>query len=146
MAAALRHSRKHAQETYDKRTANERKGLAMSMAMEFAQSDARPANDVVANRGSLKVGDFVGLVEEGSTLAEPKVLIAQIQSFQTDNQAVLLWYDMTGKKDEYTFEFELQPWVESIESLHPVDMRPMRKRRGTYKLCTSPKTVHRALA
>lgn len=119
----------------------------MSLATEFAQNEDDQANKADLNCGnSLKVGDFVGLIEEDSTLAQPQVLIAQIQSFQTDNQANLLWYHMSNKQNEYTFQFEQQPWVESIESLHPVDMRPMKRRQGTYKLYTSHKAIHKALS
>lgn len=144
LAAALRHSRRHAQETYDKRTSTERKDLAMSLATEFAQNDHGEQPNL--NRGSLKVGDFVGLIEQDSTLAKPKVLVAQIQSFQSDDQANLLWYDSTERKDEFMFEFEQQPWVESIQSLCSVDMRPVKKRRGAYKLYTSPRTIHKSLS
>lgn len=39
LASAMRHTRRHAQETYDKRTATQRKGAALSLAAQFAETN-----------------------------------------------------------------------------------------------------------
>lgn len=148
LAAALRHSRKHAQQTYDKRTSNERKSVALSLATQFAEEQEENVDSTRTSltNGQLSVGDFVGVLEQSSTLSDPHVLIGQIQSFLPDNQASLLWFDQTGKSgDQYAFQFEPSPWIESIDLLYQVRMTQMRKHPGIFKLNTSPKSIHKAL-
>ena len=122
----------------------------MSLATEFAQNDTDQVSNsdvdqsVALNHNSFEVGDFVGLVQSDSSLNEPKVSVAQIQSFHPNNQASLLGYTNTGRKGQYVFQFENKPWLESLDALHPIDMRPMKKRKGTFKLYTSPEKIHKA--
>ena len=63
--------------TYDRRTANKRKECAVHVAREYAQ-------EIVSNPGMtspVPVQPPVGLIEEGSMLRSPKILIGQVQSF-----------------------------------------------------------------
>lgn len=60
LAAAMRHTRRHAQDTYDKRTANERKSLAFSLASQFAEMDEEGHTAVAHdNRSVLCLGMLV---------------------------------------------------------------------------------------
>lgn len=121
----------------------------MSLASQFAESGRKQvetSSATLESESSLKVGDFVGLVEASSTTAQPRVLIAQIQSFLPDRQVRLLWYDETEKKGEYVFKFDADPWIENIDALHPIKMTPMNKRPGLYKLKSSFKSIHKALS
>ena len=76
LAAALRHSREQAQKTYDRRTANDRKAMAVQSARSFAEdrldqgSGDEDHSCGAGERETLRVkpGDFVGLVEEGSSI------------------------------------------------------------------------------
>ncbi|KAK3736624.1 hypothetical protein QZH41_018295 [Actinostola sp. cb2023] len=91
IASALRHTVKQSQATYDRRTANQKKQGAMSLATELVRASTSRASIETRKEGkgdscSLEVGDFVALLEEGSTLKYPKVFIGQIQSFFEDNQ------------------------------------------------------------
>lgn len=148
MAAALRHSRKHAQQTYDKRTSNERKGAALSLASQFIEEEEEQQGSTrCATSGQLSVGDFVGLIEKSSTLSDPHVLIGQIQEFLPDRQASLLWFDQTGKSDagRYSFQFEPDSWIEHIDSLCRVRMSALKRQPGVFKLNTPLKAIHTAL-
>ena len=93
----------------------------------------------------LILGSFVGLIEEASTLDEPRVLIAQIQEFLPGNQASLLWYSETKTTGQYMFQYESRPWIEHINSMHPVRINKMKHRPGLFKLSTSLKSIHKAL-
>ena len=65
----------------------DRKTMAVQSARSFAEDwlDQGSQDDQASGGGQLetprvKPGDFVGLVEEGSTLSSPKILLGQIQS------------------------------------------------------------------
>ena len=153
LAKALRHTRKQAQSTYDRRTANERKQPALSLTAEFANATLRAARETGAERKkdgrvapstSFDLGDFVGLVESESTLKCPKVLVGRIQSLLGDNRAVLLWYKLIAG-DKYTFQFEDDCWIESCDALVPVQMKPVKRSPGVFKLDCQLRTIHRAV-
>ena len=95
LAAALRHSRDQAQRTYDRRTANEKKNMAVGLARRCARgqldsdsSDGQTEDereeeedqDTPSSNASIKPGQFVGLVDDNSTLSQPRVWIGQVQS------------------------------------------------------------------
>ena len=140
----MRHSRKHAQETYDRRNTTERKSMALNLASKFSDAVEDSPNELDGG-GRFSIGDFVGLAEETSTPSQPKILIARIQSFMPVRQVSLIWYKQTGKPGHYTFEYEREAWVEGIDSLHPVKMTPLTKNPGHFKLITSPRTIHTAI-
>ena len=144
LATAMRHSRRHAQETYDRRNICERKSMAFDLASQFSEAGQDSPTELEGG-GQFSVGDFVGLVEESSTLDDPRVLIARIQSFQPVRQACLIWYKEAGKHGQYTFEYDPEPWVEDIDNLHPVKMTPLSKNPGNFKLMTSQKSIHKAI-
>lgn len=102
---------------------------------------------IILGINGLILGSFVGLIEEDSTLSEPKVLIGQIQEFLAENsQASLLWYSETSKSGQYIFQYDPQPWIEDVVSLHPVKMTAVRNRPGLFKLNNSLKSIHKALS
>ncbi|KAK3735217.1 hypothetical protein QZH41_001202 [Actinostola sp. cb2023] len=124
IASVLRHTRKQSQAIYDRRTTNQKKQGAVSLATELVHaSSSRAIETRKEGKGdscSFDIGDFVVLLEEGSTLKYPKIFIGQIQSFFEDNQASLLWYRNT-RGSEYTFQFKPEPWLENIEALSARD-------------------------
>ena len=73
LAACLWHSREQAQATYNRRTANERKPPALDLARRKAEEEL-VTGPMVSHRPDtaaeleIGVGDFVGLMDEGSTL------------------------------------------------------------------------------
>ena len=147
MAAALRHTRRQAQQTYDRRTSNERKQLAISLASEFVEQGLEAVTARQSDSGhcsTLKVGDFVGLVEEGSSDRRPKVLIGRIRSFVDEDQANLLWYRHESQ-NKYFFQFDTNPWVESVDALVPANVTSLKRTPGLCKLNTSLKSIHKAV-
>ena len=150
IASALRHTRRQSQTTYDRRTANEKKKGALSLAEEFVRAsssamESRKDYEAGDESCSFGIGDFVALLEQGSTLREPKVFVGQIQSFHLDKrQVTLLWYKHI-RGSEYTFQFEREPWIENIEALLPVTMKAMKKTAGVYKLGRSLISIHKAV-
>ena len=149
LAAALRHSREQAQRTYDRRTANEKKQMAVDLTKGYAESRLGLEHDEDSQEGAtagaechVKVGDFVGLVEEGSTQQSPKILIGQVQSFVGHKEARLLWYEKV-KSNLYKLQLDGQPWNEPIESLVPVQVQAVKTPPGLYKLLTSARQIHR---
>lgn len=148
LAAALRHSHDQAQRTYDRRTANEKKNMAVGLARRSTRgqldsnSDSQTEDereeeedqDTPSSNASIKPGQFVGLVNDNSTSTQPRVWIGQVQSI-ANQEASLLWYKKVAGKD----------WQESIESLVLVEMQAKKDASGTYKLLTSPRAIHRAV-
>jgi len=150
LASALRHTRKQAQETYDRRTSNEKKARALAMTTQYAQTsmDAietrKQARDEPKSR-SLDIGAFVGLIEEDSTMQKPKVLIGQIQFLlEVDNRASLLWYKHISS-NQYTFQFQSEEWIENLEAMIPVTMKANKQSPGTYKLSNTLRSIHKKL-
>ena len=100
LASALRHSRDQAEKTYDWRMANKRKECAVRVTREYAQDIiSNPAMTETTHTSTASVeppattntkpAQFVALIEDGSTLRSPKILISQVQSF-LDNAKVSL--------------------------------------------------------
>jgi len=158
LAAALRHSRDQAQRTYDRRTANEKKNMAVGLARRCARgqldsdsSDSQTEDereeeedqDTPSSNASIKPGQFVGLVDDNSTLGQPRVWIGQVQSI-ANREASLLWYKKVAAST-YKLELTGKDWQESIDSLVPVEMQAKKDASGTYKLLTSPRAIHRAV-
>lgn len=50
----MRHTRRHAQDTYDKRTSNERKSVAFALASQFAETDEA---DCIVPENSIAVAE-----------------------------------------------------------------------------------------
>ena len=105
LTAALRHSSDQAQRIYDRHTANQKKNMAVGLARRCARgqldsdSDSQTEDkqeeeedqDTPSSNASIKLGQFVGLVDNNSTSTQPRVLIGQVQSI-TNREASLLWY------------------------------------------------------
>ena len=85
IASAMRHSRREAEKTYDRRTGPERKRIALS----FAQSEVSRLEDdeegephwVKRNQSvdAFNIGDFVAYRCSESTLEKPVFLLGRIQ-------------------------------------------------------------------
>lgn len=130
--------------------ATQKKGQAVSLARDFAQEsmdnppEASPSTSRATRDGDhLKLGQFVGLVEEGSSLDTPKVLVGQIHALLPDGNVSLLWYKNAGGS-LYKLELDGQ-WVESATCLVPVSMTAAKGKAGVYRLGTSPRTIHKAV-
>lgn len=149
LAAALRHSREQAQSTYDRRTANDRKRLAVDLARDYAEQQLEEDTDVSLSQQQpdncpFKPGEFVGVVEEDSTLNSPKILIGQIHSFVGQDNVSLLWYKRVSK-GFYKLELSGERWTEGVASLVPATLKAAKNRPGMFRLATSPRDIHRAV-
>ena len=154
LAAALRHSRDQAQRTYDRRTANEKKNMAVGLAKHCARGqldsdrdsqteDEQEEEDERAPSVTIKPGRFVGLVDDSSTYSQPRVWIGQVQSL-ADKEASLLWYKKVAA-NTYKLELTGKDCKESEDSLVPVEMQAKKNVSGAYQLLTSPRAIHRAV-
>ena len=99
LAAALRHTRKQAEKTYDRRTANKKKEMAVALARDYAEchndpekSDESGEEAAAGESDAFKAGDFVALVEPDSTSTSPRILLGQILSFERKTEVLLLCY------------------------------------------------------
>ena len=75
-----------------------------------------------------KPGQFVALVQEGSTLKVPKCCIGRVM-FYTDpscKEVQLLWYKNV-KGSAYKLELDGSQWVENTEGLIAVKLSPSKK-------------------
>ncbi len=153
LAAALRHSAEQAQRTYDRRTANTKKQLAVNLARQYAESEleqpeCRSDADETAvpvKEWPFKPGDFVACLEEGSTLTSPKINLGQIHSFSKDaTEASLLWYKQISP-NLYKLHLEGQQWTERCKQLTGVSVKAAKNRPGVLRLQTSARKVHKEL-
>ena len=146
LASALRHSRKQAQATYDRRTANQKKRMAVDLARDYAESrldegEAATAGEPEKGDSEVNRGDFVAVVAEESTYLSPRVFIGQVQSIR-EEEATLLYYKHIGTH-LYKLELSVEEWKETIDCLVPVQLQASKKRAGVYKLMTSTRTIHK---
>lgn len=147
LAACLRHSREQAQNTYDRRTANERKTAALDLARRKAEEElvAGPmTRSLQLSEPEIDVGDFVGLVAEGSTLQKPSIFLGRVQAFLPEGQALLLWYRHTGGSN-YAPDLDGEQWVESRESLVAVKVAAAKGSPYAMRLLTSVREIHKAV-
>lgn len=146
LAAALRHSTRQAQQTYDRRTCNERKRLAVDLARDFAEGSQEEG--VVAAQPvepcQFQPGDFVACVEDTSTVNAPKILLAQVHCVQENGEVSLLWYKAISA-NMYKLELDGQQWYESVGSLTPVSVQAAKNRPGVYRLQTWRRQIHKAI-
>lgn len=89
-------------------------------------------------------GQFVALVQEGSTLKDPKCLIGRVLYYINAqcNEVELLWYKNV-KGSAYKLEFDGSQWVENTDSLIAVKLSPSKKIPDAYVLVTAPRTIHK---
>ncbi|KAJ7382969.1 hypothetical protein OS493_031746 [Desmophyllum pertusum] len=124
LTGKMKHSK-----TYDKRTANQRKELAVTLARDYAEEEFEDG----AEQGPIhppdncvfKPGDFVGCIEESSTLNSPKVLIGQVHSLRGNGDVSLLWHRKIAA-GLYSLELDGEEWLEAKESLTAVSLRAAR--------------------
>ena len=147
IARALRHSRKAGQETYDKRTSDERK----ESAIEFAKSQAENAVVEEAHTAGSsdddelpKPGDFVAVVEQGSTSLCPKILVGQVLHYEGRDAHLLFYQAVPSKKYVFKMCLDGQAWTEDKCSLEPVTMRATSV-QGEWRLCTTPRQIHKKI-
>ncbi|EDO32588.1 predicted protein, partial [Nematostella vectensis] len=123
LASALRHTRKQAQLTYDRRNSSEKKSLAVSLASELAENTIESLSAQPSDRNAgLDKGSWVALTVEGSTLANPNILLARIQNLMPGRKASLLWFKATAEKGLYAFHYDEASWIESLDALVPVQV------------------------
>ena len=115
--------------------------MALELATEFAEKE----EETTSKHNNLKAGDFVGLIEEGSTASKPLILIGQIQCFLKSGVARLLWYE-EGRRGIYSFAFQEDPWEESVEAMVAVNKEVVRDRPGSFTLKTDQKVIHQLLS
>lgn len=90
-------------------------------------------------------GDFVGLVEEGSTLQQPRVLVGRVHSLLSGGRAGLLWYKALGG-GIYGLELDGSRWEEPLAALSVISVKPAKgKKPNCYRLSTSLRTLHKAV-
>ena len=151
LAACLRHSREQAQHTYDRRTANQKKTPALDLARRKAEEEELVAGPMTRSlqlpeisEPEIDVGDFVGLVAEGSTLQKPSIFLGRVQAFLPEGQALLLWYRHTGGSN-YAPDLDGEQWVESRESLVAVKVAAAKGSPYAMRLLTSVREIHKAV-
>lgn len=150
LASALRHSTRQAQFTYDKRNKSQKTQQALSFARFCAESEAGPSNVNVqepeANAAKqFEVGDFVAVVQEGSTVAKPKILLGRITHYMTSaghNQVILLRYESIGSC-QYKLDLSTGRWIEPESNLFAVKVKFSNK-ADIYKLITSARSIHKS--
>ena len=130
---------------YDKRTALQKKKPAMAFARNCLPADdedcSAPTESALSDEFS--PGQFVAVVEESSTLKQPKVLIGRVlHADQTGKEVSLLWHKHV-KGNLYKPEYQGSVWTEPCDSLIPVKMTPSKKFTELYALSTSARTIHK---
>lgn len=150
LAAALRHSREQAQSTYDRRTANEKKAAALELARQKAEEEPGSTETTPGpgrsqpSQPDIAAGDFVGLVAEDSSLQKPSIFLGRVQAFLPNDQVCLLWYRNIGG-GIYSLQVDGSQWIESRETLVPVEVAAAKGRPHAYRLRTSLRTIHKAV-
>ena len=143
LASALRHSQRQAQVTYDKRNKSQRNREAVTFARFCAESEAVNVQESQANPArQFEAGQFVAFVQEGSTLAKPKVLLGRVIHYTTNDQLALLRYRSIGSS-QYKLDFDTGRWIETESNLFPVQVKGVGK-VDIYKLTTSARTIHKS--
>jgi hypothetical protein len=94
----------------------EKKQPALELAQSMAQrsSDLEPRPDKTEHQFS--PGEFVGLVEETSTLDKPIILVGRVLYYVDKTRVSLLWYKATGFST-YDLSFEGETWIEDESAL-----------------------------
>ena len=109
LAAALCHSREQAQTTYNRRTVNDKKrALALTRRKAESEEGQEAEQEEIGEadgESEIVFADFVGLVEEKSTLHKPSILLGRVHKFLPKNQVSLLWYKH-GAGSLYSLHFD----------------------------------------
>ena len=120
--------------------------MAVQSARSFAEDrlDQGSQDDQASGGEQLetprgKTGDFVGLVEEGSTLSSPKILLGQIQFMSSPSEVSLLWYKRL-RHDLYKLNLDGAQRKEEI-----ANVRAAKNLAGVYKLLTSAREIHKQI-
>ena len=92
----------------------------------------------------IKIGDFVAVVKTDSTLQQPRILPARVQAFLPDRMAALLWFKSDGG-NLYSLHLDSTCWKESLDCLVPVSVKAAKGRPHSYRMLTSPRTVHKQI-
>ena len=140
------------QSTYDRRTAVEKNSMALSLAREAAEeAEESPAQAAGGASGGgeeeeepIKVGDFVAVVKPERSLQQPRILLARVQAFLPNRTAALLWFRSEGGS-LHSLHLDGTCWRESLDCLVPVSVRPVKGRPDSFRLLTSPRTVHKSV-
>ena len=94
LAAILCDSWEQAENTYDLRTACEKKVAALHFTTwkveEGPHPEALPAT-MQSSQPKVSVGKSIGLVVEDSNPQKPSIFLAGVQAFESNNQVCLQW-------------------------------------------------------
>lgn len=147
LASALRHSQRQAQVTYDKRNKSQKTQQAVSFARFCAESEPGPSGinvRVQQPNGARQFvpGVFAAFVDEGSTVARPKILVGRVVYYMSDDQVALLRYKSIGSS-LYKLDLDFGCWIETESNLFAVKVKETAK-ADTYKLLTSTRTIHKS--
>lgn len=147
LAKALRHTRREAEETYDRRTAAERLNLALDLARGQAEESLlpktleAPQDSEKHEADDIRPGQFVALVEPESTLQAPRILLGRVQTILENRTASLLWYEADAS-GSYSLALDGSFWTESLDALVPVQVQNSKKPQA-YRLKETTRSIHK---
>ena len=124
---------------------SEKKNQAVVFARDLAENDEPSTSTAPATRQKFKPGAFVALVEVGSTLKAPRILIGRVLFYTKPGEEVLLVWYKHQKGSNYVMTIDGSKWTESVDSLCSVKMRPSKKFADQYVLETQPTAIHRSV-
>jgi hypothetical protein len=127
----------------------QRKSMACDFAMaesEAFQRSKEPSTraDQSSSTG-FKAGEFVAVVEDDSSFRSPKVLVGQVLQCLPEGEVSLLWFKRCEENGNYYLVIDGKQWIENQDSLIRVNMLPVKKQLGQFKLTNSPRSLHRAV-
>ena len=149
LARALRHSRREAEQTYDRRTAADRLHLAVGLARGRAEDAAYAPlaeedgpGDEEPGEDAVKPGQFVALVEQSSTPQKPKILLGRVQALLPQRMVSLLWFK-PDRAGTYSLHLDGTLWKESLDALVAVDVQVAKNKPHSCRLKTAPRSIHK---
>lgn len=107
-----------------------------------SSSNSGQEEDDDNNLNEFPLGSFVGLVQEGSTLDCPMILIGRVNGFTKKGLVRLLHYKHCKGKN-YALSLDGEKWTEKLNSLVAVQMKPSNKIPEQFTLTTSLKSIHK---
>lgn len=144
LAKALRHTRREAEETYDRRTAAERLNLALDLARGQAEEGLlpktleAPQDSEEPEEDDIRPGQFVAQVEPESTLQAPRILLGRVQTI-LENRTASLRIDRVLIRSHWTGRSGQRVWMHWCLS----GSRVKKKKPQAYRLKETPRSIHK---
>ena len=110
--------------------------------MEGSQHEREETAAADTEEHKFKPGDFVALVEGTSTCNAPQILVGQVASFVSETEVLLLWYKPI-RNNLYKLELNGEQWMENVDCLVAVEVKPVKDPLGCYRLLTSQLAIHK---